>query len=231
MENFSNTTYYDGSFNGFLTVLYDMEQGNVETGALRAMNYTPDALFPEPNYVETRIKDAQILWEQLRIANYSALKTLYFAFMSGEKDIEKSLLHFYREWKKRKAQERNIMYDQEFADLYRLAAEVEKEKREVEYRLRTQTVSDGPIIKYIRPKYNILPLISKYLRNRFRNSEWYVFDLRRKYGLHHLNKNLSMIPFRPEHLKMPQRETASHYLSNSSVLKETNATEPMTAVA
>ena len=199
MENNLNLYYYDGSFNGFLTVLYDVEYQGARVEELLKRESAPDALFPEPNYIPARIGCAEHIWEKLRASNYSALKTLYFAFMSEEKGIENVLLRFFRTCIKEGSTETDISYHAEFHGLRRLANEVEKEKKTTERKLLIQESVGSPCVTAIRPKYNILPLISRYLRTRYRESEWVVFDLRRRYGLHHGQGNISFIPMSSEH--------------------------------
>ncbi|GGD39612.1 hypothetical protein GCM10011361_03360 [Muriicola marianensis] len=201
MDSEAAVHFYDGSFNGFLTVLYDIEQRGLAVEILKKKEKAEDALFPDPSFIETRLKHARILWEQLRIDNYSALKTLYFAFMSKERNLEKPLLDFYYSWRKNRDAKRNIMYDNRFHEIFNLAADVEKEKIQTERKLTGHQDPETPTIRYIKPRHNILPLISKRMRTRFRNSEWYIFDMRRKYGLHHCNGSIAFVPFRPEFLK------------------------------
>ncbi|NER11364.1 probable DNA metabolism protein [Muriicola jejuensis] len=201
MENEKAIYFYDGSFNGFLTILYSVEHEGLQVEEICKIESPQDALFPEPRFIDTCQRHAQQLWEHLRAENYSALKTLYFAFMSNEKVLEGELLRFFLIWRKYRSLEKNIMFSSDFVRLFKLAREVEKEKDHMERRLSVQLDPGAPPVRLIRPKHNILPLISKRLRMRYRHSEWYVFDVRRKYGLHHLDGNISFIPFRSEYLK------------------------------
>ncbi len=201
MEIEKVTYFYDGSFNGLLTVLYSVEHDGLQVEKICKMEIPQDALFPEPRFIDTSQRHAQLLWEQLRTENYSALKTLYFAFMSNEKGLEGELLRFFHIWRKNRSLEKDIMFSSDFVRLFKLAREVEKEKDHMERRLSVQLDPGALPVRFIRPKHNILPLISKRLRMRYRDSEWYVFDVRRKYGLHHLDGNISFIPFRSEYLK------------------------------
>jgi probable DNA metabolism protein len=209
MENHNNHYYYDGSFNGFLTVLYDMEHSSLVVSELRRLEKPQDSLFSIPEFIDTRLQDAQALWEHLRTANYGALKTLYFAFMSEEEGIEKELLEFYKTWRTKQADVVEILYNSGFKKLHSLAIEVEKEKNNIESKLMIHDALETPCIKFIRPKYNILPLVSKYLRTRYRSGKWMVFDLRRKYGLYHQKGTIAFIPFRPELLQGELMRSAS----------------------
>ena len=193
--------FYDGSFNGFLTILFDVAYNGLEVDSVSRKEKNQDGLFPQPDHVDTRPKDALHLWELMRARNYGALKTLYFAFMSGQEHIENRLLSFFRDWFARETGASDISYDLKYRELYRLAGQVEKEKNTLERKLLLQNGAEGPCIRMVRPKYNVLPLISKYLRTRFREKEWSVFDLGRKYGIHHEHGNISFIPLRKEHLR------------------------------
>ena len=199
---------YDGSFNGFLTILFDLAYNDLCVDSVSRKEKEQNALFPQPDHVETRPKDALHLWELMRTRNYSALKTLYFVFMSGQSNIENRLLSFFKDWFGRETGASDITYDLKYRELYRLAGEVEKEKNALERKLLLYAGNEDPCIRMVRPKFNVLPLISRYLRTRFREKEWYVFDLGRKYGLHHERGKVSFIPLRKEHLR-PQQEGRS----------------------
>ncbi len=200
-ESGAATYYYDGTFNGFLTVLYDIEYNGLQVLTLRETERPQDSLFPQPDYIETRMSHARVLWDRLRTEKYSALKTLYFAFMSNQSNLEGTLMDFFRVWRKNRASGKDIMYNPEFLPLFRLASEVEREKDHTERRLLAQQRFETTPVNFIRPKHDILPLISKRLRMLYRKSDWYVFDIRRKYGLHHQNGAVALIPFRSVYLK------------------------------
>jgi probable DNA metabolism protein len=212
--------YYDGSFNGFLTLLYDVEYRSLYVQKISRGEPVMDALFPPSNYVKTREKEALLLWELMRSRNYRALKMLYFAFMSGQKNIENLLLSFFLDWFSRKGEASDITYDLKYRDLHKLAGDVEKEKNALERKLLLQTGTDDVCVRTVRPKYNVLPLISKYLRTRFRENEWFVFDIRRNYGMHHQKGVVSFIPLRKEHLRPAQgnRQMESSWGENLSAV-------------
>lgn len=201
MKEKTGTYYYDGSFNGFLTLLYEVRYKGVRPTTIVKLKDQQAALFPQPNYVATRLEDAKQIWNELRSQNYGALKTLYFAFLSEEDNIEMHLYYFYISWQKQGREEQIQDKIEGSARIYQLAKRVEKEKRAVERLLVVEDFPGTSYVKIIKPKYNILPLISRYFRTRFRNDDWLICDVNRNYGLQHQSGSLAFVAIKPEQLR------------------------------
>ncbi|MBT8285734.1 MAG: DUF4130 domain-containing protein [Flavobacteriaceae bacterium] len=201
MKQKTGTYYYDGSFNGFLTLLHEVRYKGVHPKAIVKLKDKQAALFPQPNYVATRLEDAKQIWNGLRSQNYSALKTLYFAFLSEEENIEIQLYYFYISWQKQRIDEQIPDKATGSARIYQLANLVEKEKRAVERFLVAGDFPETSYVKFIKPKYNILPLISRYFRTRYRNDDWLICDINRNYGLQHQSGSLAFVAIKPEQLR------------------------------
>ena len=201
MKQHSDIYYYDGSFNGYLTLLFEVQYNNLQVSGVKKMDKQQAALFPEPDFISTRPDSAQFLWNKLRTQKYSALKTLYFAFLSEDYQIETKLLAFYKRWQKLDGDTSEEDLSSTFHHIYNLANAVDREKIKVEQSLMIYPSPDNPCIKMIKPKYNVLPLISRYFRTRYRESEWLICDIRRKYGLHHQQGSLAFITIKPDQMR------------------------------
>ncbi|MEZ2414360.1 DUF4130 domain-containing protein [Muriicola sp. E247] len=217
MKEKTGTYYYDGSFNGFLTLLDEVKYTGVHPTAIVKLKDQQAALFPEPNYVATRLEDAKQIWNGLRSQNYSALKTLYFAFLSEEEEIEIQLYNFYISWQKQRGEEKIPDIATATARIYQLASLVEKEKRAVERFLVAGDFPGTTYVRFIKPKFNILPLISRYFRTRYRNDEWLICDINRSYGLQHQSGSLAFVSINPEQLR---NNTDDNTLTSSPVYKK-----------
>ncbi|QBA64103.1 TIGR03915 family putative DNA repair protein [Muriicola soli] len=232
MKQESGIYLYDGSFNGFLTLLFEVRYHGLRPMEIHKLNEQQEALFPQPNYIATRLKDAKTFWNSLRGQNYSALKALYFAFLSEEENIEIQLYHFFCAWQKLNTKEKSMAAEISHKEVYQLAASVEKEKRAIEIRLVHSDFPGTSMVKRIKPKYNVLPLISRYFRTRFREEDWLIYDVKRKYGLQHKNGSLAFIHIRPEQLSIKKNEIeAQKSFIPASQLNEKRRNHSMEAVA
>ncbi|WP_297764803.1 DUF4130 domain-containing protein [uncultured Muriicola sp.] len=82
-----------------------------------------------------------------------------------------------------------------------LANLVEKEKWTIERKLFIDHTGDSISINTIQPKFNVLPLISKFFRTRYKEQEWVIYDSKRSYGLHHRNGAMAFTTLPPDQLE------------------------------
>ena len=227
MKNIAQHYFYDGSFNGFLTTMHSVAYENMPVATLMKKVNTKDVLFPEPNYICTCPEAAQQIWDQLRVRNYGALKAMYFAFMSEAKGIENLLMDFFRDILRSETSGFDRVSASKHSRIYQLACDVEREKNALERQLRIKENTDAPFVRAITPKYNILPLISKYFRTRYRISEWVIWDMKRKYGLYHQEGKVGFIPCPPAHKVLCKKNT-THSFNTTDRKRDA---QPLVAVA
>ncbi len=191
MEHIKDTLFYDGSFNGFLTLLYEVQTRNLAPANIQKRQDQQEVLFIDSQFIPTELKKARSVWNSLRKKNYGALKCLYFAFLSEEQHIEWKLFQFYQRLtgnvgiENKEMSMTNNLYIEQLANL------VEREKCTIERKLFIDHAGDIPSIKTIQPTYNVLPLISKFFRTRYKEQEWIIYDSKRSYGLHHRNGTMA----------------------------------------
>ncbi|NNJ88460.1 MAG: DUF4130 domain-containing protein [Eudoraea sp.] len=191
MEQLKDTLFYDGSFNGFLSLLYEVEARNLTIEGIQKKQGQQELLFIDTSFIPTELKKARSVWNSLRSKNYGALKLLYFAFLSEEQNIEWKLFQFYQQLIGNVCLEKNGMCVSDHAHIEQLANSVEKEKWAIERKLFIDHSGDSLSITTIEPMYNILPLISKFFRTRYKEQEWVIYDSNRSFGLHHRNGTMA----------------------------------------
>lgn len=201
MEHIKDTLFYDGSFNGFLTLLYEVQARNLTPGDIQKKQDQQEVLFIDSQFITTELKKARSVWNFLRSKNYGALKVLYFAFLSEEQNIEWKLFQFYQQLSGNVGLENKEMTRTNNLYVEQLANLVEKEKWSIERKLFIDHRGDNPSIKTIQPTYNVLPLISKFFRTRYKEQEWVIYDSKRSYGLHHRNGSMAFTSLSPDQLE------------------------------
>lgn len=75
--------------------------------------------------------------------------------------------------------------DPDVLAVHKLAMQVSREGEHVRQFIRFQKAADGSYFAPIAPKFNALPLAIDYLRDRFADQKWLVYDTRRHYGYYY----------------------------------------------
>lgn len=193
------TLVYDGTFNGFLSVVYHAFEMRMQVdNILKEEDFQQD-FFAKSRKIQTNIAQAKQVWYTLQEKNYDSLKTLYFAFLSETAGIEMSL---YREIIKllgSKRVEAGLNSVSEVHRLEELAQRVSREKRKWESAINLNFPQGKAPIAQFSPRYNVLPLISRYFRLSFTRSPWIIYDESRNYGLYFNGVSTSLITEIPDH--------------------------------
>src|SRR5690606_25038459 len=79
---------YDGSFNGFLTVIFKAFEEKLTIVDIQKNKDVQKGLFTETETVFTQMDKARRVWNGIQHKNNAAIKTIYFAFLSEIRGIE-----------------------------------------------------------------------------------------------------------------------------------------------
>jgi len=181
----SKILIYDGSFNGFLTAVFVAFEEKIQVAEIQKNSVSQNGLFSDTETIFTNIEKAKRVWNGVHGKSSSAIKNIYFAYMSESKNVE---LLLYRYIRKLFASEKSIHSD--YSDgivlkISQLAKSVGREKHRMEAFVRFQLTKDDIYFANIEPDFDVLPLISKHFRSRYADQQWIIYDLKRKYGLYY----------------------------------------------
>jgi probable DNA metabolism protein len=182
MQN-AKTLIYDGSFNGFLTSVFVAFEEKVQVSDIQKNAVSQNRLFSESETIFTHTEKAKRVWNGIQRKSATAIKNIYFAYLSETKGIE---LLLYRYIRKLFANEVSIHSD--YSDgvvlkISQLAKSVGREKHRMEAFVRFQLTQDSIYFANIEPDFDVLPLISKHFRSRYADQQWMIYDIKRKYGI------------------------------------------------
>ena len=195
---------YDGTFNGFLTAVFQAFEDNVRVAAIQRKATSQKEFFSKSLFVETDIQKAKKVWYTLRSKAYEPLKNIYFAFLSETPGLEQ---HLYTKilrllnGNNGQAAETAVVNS---PNIDELALQVSREKRKWENELRLNFPKGKPHIAHIKPKFNILPLISRYFRTTYPSGNWIIYDQVRNYGLFFNGTNVRFVKEIPAHFLMAE---------------------------
>ena len=179
----SKILIYDGSFNGFLTSVFIAFEEKISVCDIQKNTVSQNGLFSKTQTIFTQMDKAKRVWNGIQKKNNTAIKNIYFSYLSGTKGIE---LLLYRYIRKMFANTMSIATD--YSDgivlkISQLAKSVGREKHRMEAFIRFQLTKDGIYFANIEPDFDVLPLISKHFRSRYADQQWLIYDIKRKYGL------------------------------------------------
>ena len=186
------TIYYDGSFEGFLTCLAINSSFNGTEITFLKSNSPQIPIFSEPYFIKNNREKALEIWSKLECKSHKMAKTIYFAFLSDEIGIERILSNFINLILSQKdAKQDNINGYRRYLEA--LENKVAQEKLRLEKEVRFQRLASGALYTEIRPIYNSTPLITKDLKQRFKDETWILHDTKRHFGIRCYNNRLEYI--------------------------------------
>ena len=191
--NGSKTLIYDASFNGFLTAVYIGFEQKLPYADIQRQGQIQSDLFGETETILTNIEQAKRVWNGIRNKSNTAVKQIYFAYLSEQKNIESKLYRYVQKLMTSKHYNASNFSDDCFLKIHQLAHNVGREKHRMEAFIRFQLTKDEVYFANIEPYFDVLPLISKHFRNRYTDQQWIIYDAKRKYGLYYNLKGVEII--------------------------------------
>ncbi len=186
---------YDGSFNGYLTAIFFAFEEKIQVIDIQKNLWSQNVLFSDVKSITSQPDKAKRVWNGVQNKSNSAIKNVYFSFLSEHKGIELLLYRFIR-----KLFFPNDIISLNFSDnnetlINQIAKAVSKEKYNIETFTAFELTKDAVYLANIAPQFDILPLVSKHFCSHYYNQKWLIYDMKRKYGLHYDGCKLSKIAF------------------------------------
>lgn len=192
------TLNYDGSFHGFLTVVFDSFNQPEFPEYILKVDEEQHILFPYDTFVKTNRNKALRVWKGIERKNASAAKAIYFAFLSEQPEIELVLFRYIKSLFQ--ALPKTELFGKKEKDrIFQLAQWVAREKQRVEIFTRFEENEGGVLQAQVRPKYNVLPLLSRHFKSQFGGMPWMVIDDKRQMALTCDGMALELRPFLSVH--------------------------------
>lgn len=169
---------YDGSFEGFLTLVHDVYYQNIKPQFI--YKKTPPSLcFDEIYTVETDLEKAQKVFASLKkIFSTSHLNTIYHIFLCDSENFECDLLDFIKLGFKDTKNLSNIT----ISSIFRVLS-LEKEYLRVVEKMygfvRFEELDDKILYAKIETKFNILMLLGNHFSHRLGNHPFIIHDIHR----------------------------------------------------
>lgn len=205
---------YDNSFEGLLTVIFDVYDHKLTEVHVRKAGFVSPPLFTTIVTVETDEQKAERVWKKLHaLLGPKGLRTLWKTWLSEQETSEDLILETVRYTI---SLNKNVLSD--FGNIHVLQLQqfvksVDREKHRMEAFVRFQLTRDGLYYAVIEPDFNVLPLIVPHFEGRYADQRWLIFDSRRKYGVHYDLEKAEFIDLTPN-------EMLHHHIPVTAALEE-----------
>lgn len=177
---------YDGSFDGFLTAVFDVYEYKFSNACIRTQQHAQPNAFGKTHPVHTDNAKAARVWKGLKQKISSrASSMVYQAFLSELPTIEDALLRYVQYIFRSKTIVETNYSNQDVLMVQQTSKKVHREKHRMEAFVRFQLTKDKLYYAIVQPDFNVLPLISRHFEERYADQRWLIYDARRKYGIYY----------------------------------------------
>ena len=174
---------YDGSFEGFLTAIFEVYEYKFEDPRLTA-NRGAISLFGKQHVVNNSPEKAERVLKKLRLElSVSVCKKIYEVHLSEQEEIANVLLRFVQYGLKAGRAACDNFSHEAVLKLHQTLKKVHRERHRMEAFIRFQRSEDDLYFALVAPDYDVLPLISTHFAKRYADQRWLIYDTKRNYGL------------------------------------------------
>lgn len=175
-----NYYIYDGSFPGFLTVIYEVFYSKESPDQIVTGEDFQPNLFANKIKIETDLEKSDCVYESIKNKiSTQSLKKIYNTYLSEEEKVE---LIIYRYlvlgFKIGKKIDRHFSHDI-VDELNRISRRVNKEKHLILGLLRFKKLCGDIFYAPFEPDFNILALIAPHFARRLSDQRWIIHDRKR----------------------------------------------------
>jgi probable DNA metabolism protein len=180
------TLIYDGTFEGLLTVVFEIYERRLQQVKLYTGEWCNTALFENVINVSTdNHKYERVLNGLKRKTSDNTVQHLYVAYLSETKTCNEIIAGYIRH-----VFDSSVNIEEDFSNKFvlRLAEIVHmvyRERHRMEAFVRFQELADGTFYAAIEPDLNVLPLLIKHFKDRYADQKWVIYDIRRRYGIYY----------------------------------------------
>ena len=172
--------YYDGSFDGLLTVIY-MAYNDKESEMLRVSVKAEQLILAlDDIYVITDFSKARRVEKAIsEKLSYNFLNNIRTCFLSYDKNKDTMIIHTVYKALKQGEEILNSLDEHAFY-VNKLVKQVLNERHKYLGLLRFKEMKDGTMFSTIEPKNNVLPILISHFKSRMKREKFAIFDKGRK---------------------------------------------------
>ena len=172
--------YYDGSFDGLLTVIY-MAYNDRKSSILRVSAKTEQLILAlDDIHVITDFSKARRVEKSIcEKLSQNFLNNIRTCFLSNDKNKDTIIIRTVYKALKQGEEILNSLDEHAFY-MNKLIKQVLNERHKYLGLLRFKEMKDGTMFSTIEPKNNVLPILISHFKNRMKREKFTIFDKGRK---------------------------------------------------
>lgn len=175
---------HDGSFNGFLTCIYECYYSYKNTSLIFSKHSFEENLLYEKKYIATDdVKANKVYTSLLKNTGEEVVENIYYAYLSDTKDCFSLAFKYIQLAFKLGSLINHHVYDSRVKNILALRNKVLKETHMFEGFVRFSLINDQMLYSSIEPDHNILELLSYHFTKRFCNENFIIHDIKRELAL------------------------------------------------
>ena len=186
---------YDGTFDGFLTVIFDIYASKQKPVQIISEHQWQPVFFETPVHIATGTAKSERVWNGIATrSNQRITRMFYLAFASELPDVEMKLYGYLEKFfaDTTGTYYKNLLDDHSF-ELYQISRKVSFEIHRFQGFVRFQETSDGLLFAAIEPDHDIVSLLAPHFARRFGGQYWVIYDRRRDKGVFYKNREIHEI--------------------------------------
>lgn len=185
------TLLYDGSFEGFLTLVYTVYYEKVTPTEI--IKERPlETLFDTFNVIETDTHKAMKVLEALQAKwTKQNLQMVYNIFLCDTRDFELDLLNYIKLGFKSQKQLQNLNHDFVF-NLTKLQKELFRFQHKMIAYARFEELEDKTLYAKIDGKFNVIHHLGRHFAKRFNTERFIIHDIKRSLAFLHTEQGKSI---------------------------------------
>ena len=172
--------YYDGSFDGLLTVIY-MAYKDRESDLLRVSAKAEQLILAldDIHIITDFFKARRVEKAICEKLSQNFLNSIRTCFLSNDKNKDTIIIRTVYKALKQGEEILNSLDEHAFY-MNKLIKQVLNERHKYLGLLRFKEMKDGTMFSTIEPKNNVLPILISHFKNRMKKEKFAIFDRRRK---------------------------------------------------
>ncbi len=185
---------YDGTFEGFLTVVFECYVRKTEPIDITRENGLQKYLFATRVFIPADPAKGERIWTALGKKLTPKNRQLpFYAFLSEDPGIEMKVYRFIRRVFSSTFSVETDFGDGDVLKLTKVSWQVKREAMHMLQFVRFQRTAEGLYFCGIEPRYDVVPLTVSHFKNRYAGQDWLVYDLKRDYGIMCEHQEIRMV--------------------------------------
>jgi probable DNA metabolism protein len=180
------TWLYDGTFDGFLSCVFDMYWQRKMDIRIRKEQEHIRGAYEDVIFMPTIIANAERVWvglnKKVSPDNLQQFFSCYLSELPAEEDNMVGYIRYVL------GHEEGIPSDESNSHVMhvaQLSKKVYREKHRMEKLVSFQLTKDNIYYDIISPDYNVLPLIARHFKEYYADRYWLIYDKRRRFGIYY----------------------------------------------